>query len=83
MCFRPAWEVGSVVWEFVFWAWVVGIKKCGEGNCVSGRGVSNLNFLWENFRKNPIDDRFCEKGVLNPRYFFVLLSRSDRDLSGR
>ena len=36
MCFRPTWEVGSVVWEFVFLGWVVGCGECEVGNCVPG-----------------------------------------------
>ena len=53
--------------------------ECGLGNLVPGWEVSNLNFL--RVQKSPVDGGFCEMGVLNPRYFFVLLSHSD--LTGR
>ena len=53
----------------------------GAGNCVPGREVSNRNFLRKNLKKSPMDGRFCEKGVLNPRYFLRVSgpfrSRSD------
>ena len=78
------WVVGSGKSEVGNCApWVC----CGEwgvsgGKSCPGPGSSNRsNFLQENLKLFPVDGHFCEKGVLNPRYFlrFTVPFRSRSD----